>query len=157
MSRVTPTQRTHPRSGRGEIPRIIHQTWMTSQLPSHYAPWVTSWMKKNPTWQYWLWTDDDARQLAGRYHKQYVAMYDGYTRNINRADAMRYFVLDKYGGVYADIDVEYLRPLNDIISNHSCISRANRTVAHRPRAANVLEKLNAFLQRSHRRDATGSV
>ena len=118
---VTSTQRTHPRSGRGEIPRIIHQTWMTSQLPTRYAPWVTSWLKKNPTWQYWLWTDDDARQLVGRYYKQYVAMYDGYPRNINRADAMRYFVLDKYGGVYADIDVECLRPLDDIISNHSCV------------------------------------
>ena len=120
-SRVAPIQRIHPSSGRGEIPRIIHQTWMTSQLPKRYAPWVTSWLKKNPTWQYWLWTDDDARQLVGRYYKQYVAMYDGYRRNINRADAMRYFVLDKYGGVYADMDVECLRPLDDIISNHSCI------------------------------------
>ena len=121
LNRVAPTQRTHPRCGWGEIPRIIHQTWMTSQLPSRYAPWVTSWLKKNPTWQYWLWTDDDARQLVRRYYKQNVAMYDGYTRNINRADVMRYFVLDRYGGVYADIDAECLRPLDDIISNHSCI------------------------------------
>ena len=94
---------------------------MTSQLPSHYEPWMTSWLKKNPSWQYWLWTDDDARQLVGHYYKQYVAMYDGYTCNINRADVMRYFVLDKYGGVYADIDVECMRPLDDIVSNHSCI------------------------------------
>ena len=36
-------------------------------------------------------------------------------------------------------------------------SRENRSVAHRPRAADVFEKRNAFLQRSHRRDVTGSV
>ena len=121
LNRVAPTQRTHPRNKRGEIPHIIHQTWMTSRLPTRYAPWVTSWLKKNPTWQYWLWTDDDARHLVERYYKQYLAMYNGYPRNINRADVMRYFVLDKYGGVYADIDMECLRPLDDIISNHSCI------------------------------------
>ncbi len=34
---------------------------------------------------------------------------------------MRYFVLYHYGGIYADLDIEFLHPLEDILSKHSCI------------------------------------
>ena len=32
----------------------------------------------------------------------------------------RYFVLSEFGGVYADIDVECLRPLDDVINQYDC-------------------------------------
>ena len=116
VSRVASKQRAH--SG---IPHIVHQTWISTKLPAFYAPWLKSWLTKNPTWQYWFWTDNDIRRFIARDYRQYLALYDSYKRNINRADVMRYFVLHKFGGLYADIDVECLRPLDDIISKHSCM------------------------------------
>ncbi|XP_064648516.1 uncharacterized protein LOC135500794 [Lineus longissimus] len=38
-----------------------------------------------------------------------------------RADTFRYLVLDDIGGLYADIDYESLRPIDNFTSNHSCI------------------------------------
>ena len=120
-SPVVIKQRSSSVSRPGEIPRIIHQTWISTKLPAFYAPWLRSWLVKNPTWQYWFWTDDDIRNFIAHDYGQYLALYDSYKKNINRADAMRYFVLHKYGGLYADIDVECLRPLDDITSKHSCV------------------------------------
>ena len=121
FSRVAPRQRILPNSRRVDIPHIIHQKWNTIQLPKRFVPWVKSWLEKPPTWQYWFWTDEDARRLVERDYKQYLAMYDGYKKKINRADAMRYFVLQTYGGFYADIDMECLKPLDEIVSNKCCI------------------------------------
>ena len=77
-----------PRSRPG-IPRIIHQTWSGDEIPAQFTPWVRSWMEQNPSWQYWFWTDDDIRCFVEHHFPQYLALYDGYEYDINRADVMR--------------------------------------------------------------------
>ena len=44
-------------------------------------------------------------------------MFDGYHTNIQRADAIRYFILYEHGGVYADLDFEALRPLTGLLDS----------------------------------------
>lgn len=48
-------------------------------------------------------------------------MYINYPYKINRADARRYFIMYAYGGVYADLDVESLRPLDELLKSYKCI------------------------------------
>ena len=43
---------------------------------------------------------------------EFLDLYDGYNSEIQRADAVRYFLLYEYGGVYADLDFESLQPLD---------------------------------------------
>jgi mannosyltransferase OCH1-like enzyme len=57
-------------------------------------------------WEYRFWTNEDCRELVTTEFPQHLAMYDNYKSNIQRADAIRYFILAKYGGVYADLDFE---------------------------------------------------
>ena len=103
------------------IPRIIHQTWSGDEIPTQFAPWVQSWMDHNPNWQYWFWTDKDIRCFMEQHFNEYLSMYDSYVYSINRADVMRYFVLYEHGGLYADVDMECVKPLGDITEGHACM------------------------------------
>ena len=109
-----------PTEGDIRIPKIIHQTWKTTEIPNRYVEWVKSWKVKNPDWTYMFWTDAGARQLIADKYPHLLPFYDGYTENIRRADAMRYVILYEFGGVYADLDMESLLPLDPIARKYSC-------------------------------------
>lgn len=110
-----------PASGPYKIERIIHQTWKTTEVPYRYVQWVHSWMKNHPDWKYMFWTDESARKLIADKYSSLLPFYDSYLENIRRADAMRYVILHEYGGVYVDLDMESLLPLDSIIRKYSCI------------------------------------
>ena len=45
-------------------------------------------------------------------------LYDHYPHDINRADMRKYIILYVYGGVYADLDVECVKPLYNLTAKH---------------------------------------
>lgn len=59
--------------------------------------------------------------MIQKHFPQYSGMYMDYPYTINRADVRRYFIMYKYGGVYADLDVESLRPLDELLKSYKCI------------------------------------
>ena len=103
------------------IPKIVHQTWKNTEIPNKYLKWMKSWAKNHPDWKFMFWTDESARQLIADKHPSLLQYYDGYLENIRRADAMRYVILYEFGGVYADLDLESLRPLDDLTRKYTCI------------------------------------
>ena len=42
--------------------------------------------------------------------------FRNYKSGIQRADAFRYFVLFAYGGIYVDLDMEALKPLDEYVA-----------------------------------------
>jgi hypothetical protein len=66
-----------------------------------------------------FWSDKDARRLIRDHYPKYLNMYDGLGENLQRFDAARYFILYHYGGVYADMDMQSLRPLDKLLTNYS--------------------------------------
>lgn len=110
-----------PADGPLRLEQIIHQTWKTTSIPARYVAWMTSWVDKHPTWRYMFWTDESARKLIKDKYPEILPSYDSYLEPIRRADAMRYVILYEYGGVYADLDVESLIPLNSIARKYTCI------------------------------------
>ncbi len=103
------------------IPKIIHQTWKDTQVPDRWRDYVDSWKRLHPHWEYRLWTDKDARCFIAEHHREFLARFDAYPLNIQRADAIRYFVLYKYGGLYVDMDVESLRPIDELFAGRSVV------------------------------------
>ncbi len=103
------------------IPLIIHQTWDSSAVPRTFVPWMRSWTQHHPQWQYWFWTPDDVRRLLRQRYPDFVNFYDRYPTMLQRADVMRYFVLYTFGGVYADLDMECLKPIDPLLFNRSCV------------------------------------
>jgi len=103
-----------------KIPKIIHQTWKTRDIPLKCQKWVDSWKEKNPDWEHRLWTDEDNRNLVKQYFPKFLKIYDSYSRPIYRADFARYCIVYIHGGVYADLDFECLKSLESLIENDKC-------------------------------------
>ena len=57
--------------------------------------------------EYMFWSDHDSRELIRTDFPWFLHTFDAYKHPIQRADAIRYFVLYKYGGVYCDMDVRH--------------------------------------------------
>ena len=104
-----------------EIPKIIHQTWKTANLPAKWQALQRSWREYHPTWEYRLWSDAMNRDFIAQFYTWFLPIYDSYTDNIKRADAVRYFYMYHFGGVYADLDLQCLRPLEGLLEGKELV------------------------------------
>jgi len=99
------------------VSRTIHQTWKDKNIPDHFLPWIKSWKDTHPDWEYKLWTDDDNRRLIKEKYEWFLPTYDNYEFNIQRADAIRCFILYEYGGLYADVDIWCAKDTSPLFSD----------------------------------------
>lgn len=97
------------------IPKIIHQTWKTTELPLRWQGFRKAWMKLHPTWKFRLWTDDENMRLVEKDYPEFLGLYKSYEYPILKADLVRMLYLHKYGGLYADLDLEPLKPLDELL------------------------------------------
>jgi inositol phosphorylceramide mannosyltransferase catalytic subunit len=99
------------------IPPIIFQTWKSkTDIPEHFAYWSETLRNENPTYMYRLWDDADNRAFVVKNYPWFLERYDSYPAEIYRADAIRYFFLFQFGGIYADMDTEGLRSLDALLN-----------------------------------------
>jgi mannosyltransferase OCH1-like enzyme len=103
------------------IPKILHQLWRDRNVPARYLLLQESWRRLNPDWEFRLWTDRDLLELVERDYAELAPIYKGYAAKICRADLGRYLVLDRFGGVYADLDCECLKPIATILDDRSFV------------------------------------
>jgi hypothetical protein len=80
--------------------------WIGPKLPTHLISMVSIWQQLPYPWQYKLWTEKeiDALGLINR------DLYDAATNYAEKSDIVRYEILARFGGVYADCDVTLVRP-----------------------------------------------
>jgi mannosyltransferase OCH1-like enzyme len=117
------------------IPKIVHQTWKTSDVPPRLRQWSDTWKGTLPDWEYRLWTDASARELVVRKFPHLLRKYDSYPFNIQRVDVARMLFLIEYGGLYVDMDFEALRPIDELLDCSTvlaCESRVDSQRAGRP-------------------------
>ncbi len=113
--------RRSPSGSAPTIPHIIHQTWNTEDVPRVFSKWMVTWPRIHPDWEFWFWTQRDIRRLVEQDFKDDLSLFDSYTKDVFRSDAMRYYVLYKYGGVYLDLDMEALRPIDNITYGYNFV------------------------------------
>jgi mannosyltransferase OCH1-like enzyme len=102
---------TGNRPEEGRIPRILHRIWLGPKPFSlEFAEYGRRWQSLHPTWEVRLWRDDDLPVL------QNAELYDRVKAWSSRADIARLEILLQFGGVYADCDVQPLRPLDDLLA-----------------------------------------
>ncbi|OWF49825.1 mannosyl phosphorylinositol ceramide synthase CSH1-like [Mizuhopecten yessoensis] len=109
-----------PDSGSYRIPKIIHQTWKNTEIPSKFITWIKTWKANHPDWEYFLWTDESAHALIKDKYPFLLSTFDNYSEGIRKADALRYVILYEFGGVYADMDLESLKPIDPMAKKFSC-------------------------------------
>lgn len=103
------------------IPRIIHQTWKDHSVPEQFRSFQASWSRHNPGWTLRLWTDDDNLRLVEEDYPHLLDLYLQYPFAIQRADLARILYLHKHGGLYADLDVECLKPIDRALEGHDVV------------------------------------
>jgi mannosyltransferase OCH1-like enzyme len=100
------------------IPRIIHQTWKTNQVPVRWNRTVESVRQLNINqFEYRLWTDDDMHKFV-REEDPYLYKHTflTYPLDIQRVDAFRYIVLHRLGGLYIDMDNGCSQPFDSLLN-----------------------------------------
>ena len=98
------------------IPRIIHQSWKTSSVPEEFRGFQERWRALHPGYEYRLWTDADNAAFVRDEFPSLLGLYRSFAREIYRADLVRCLYLARHGGIYADLDIEPLRPLDPFLA-----------------------------------------
>ncbi|KAG7661103.1 CSH1 [[Candida] subhashii] len=99
------------------IPKIIHQTYKTNDIPEIWKAGQQACIDLHKQdYQYMLWTDDTARKFIQEHYPWFLKTWDSYPYPIQRADAIRYFVLDHHGGIYIDLDDGCQRKLDALLT-----------------------------------------
>jgi len=107
-----------------QFPRKIWQTWKVDPLnfEERDLNWARSWTQKNPNYRYEVLTDQNDIQYVehhfgpnGLNRPDIIKIYKTVTAKIVKADLLRYMIMYVDGGIYTDIDVEALRPLDHFI------------------------------------------
>lgn len=115
-----PTRNPTP-SAYMSIPYVIHQTWKDEHLPPAFERMSRTWRDHHRHWEYCFWTDKMNREFIAMHYPSFLPVYDSYPTAIQRVDAVRYFVLLKYGGFYIDLDFECLENIDPLASQGACI------------------------------------
>jgi mannosyltransferase OCH1-like enzyme len=107
-----------------KFPKKIWQTWKVDPLEfeERDLSCAKTWTSKNPGYRYEVLTDSNDMYYVethfgpnGFNRLDIVYMYRSLTAKIIKADLLRYLVMYVEGGVYTDIDVEAIRPIERFI------------------------------------------
>lgn len=107
-----------------KFPKKIWQTWKVDPLSFEQRDQTRakSWISKNPGHRYEVLTDyNDYDYIethfgpSGLNRPDIIFTYRSLTAKILKADLLRYLIMYVEGGVYADIDVEALKPIDRFI------------------------------------------
>ncbi len=105
------------------IPSVLHMIWVGPEPPPNYfATHVQEWKRLMPHWTIRVWGNDDINETE--FTKDALSAIQTATIGAQKADIMRYFILQKLGGVYVDADIVPHRSLN------ACLSGSNAILCH---------------------------
>ena len=91
------------------IPKIIHQVWVGgNELPPIYKYYQKSCQDLHPDWEYKLWTDKEVEE----WDFENKDLYNETRNYAEKSDILRHQILKDFGGVYIDIDIKCVRPLD---------------------------------------------
>ena len=94
-----------------KIPKIIHQIWLGGELPDKYKFYINTLKTINPDWEYRLWSDSD---VSG-FKLKNISLFDNISNLGSKSDIFRYEILQRFGGIYLDIDFYGVKSFNDLI------------------------------------------
>ena len=98
------------------IPKVIHYCWFGgSTLPEQARRCIASWRRFLPDYEIKEWNE----QNFNVYQSVYSAEAYRLKSFAHVSDYARFWILYHYGGIYFDVDIEVIKPLDDIISKQS--------------------------------------
>ena len=101
------------------IPKVIHAIWFSDNpLPEKYRMCLDSWKKHARDFEIKIWDLYTYKPQSCLFFDQAVGDNNwAFASDYARADLLR-----RYGGVYMDLDVEMIRPIDDLLYNDAYMS-----------------------------------
>lgn len=101
------------------IPKVIHTFWFADNpMPQKYRDCLRSWEKYAPDMEIKIWNMHTYKPQDCLFYQQALQLRQwAFASDYARADVLR-----RYGGVYMDLDVEMLRPIDDLLYNDAYMS-----------------------------------
>lgn len=103
------------------IPRIVHHIWLGSELPERFQRLRQGWIdthlqsSSRSVWEFKLWSETEIEEFG-------LENKGAYERAKNwgeKSDIARYEILNRFGGIYVDVDFLSLRPLDELVDRLS--------------------------------------
>lgn len=96
------------------IPKVIHYIWLGGNpLPKIAEKCIKSWKKYCPDYEIKRWDESNVDIDCCVYCRQ---AYDA-KKYAFASDILRFKILEQEGGTYLDIDVELIKPLDELLDN----------------------------------------
>lgn len=100
----------------------IHRFWAGDPMPEEYRLYGRQWEELNPDWYVTDWEEDDVESLVEDPEIQKVisnlysrdAPFRGIELFVQLADVMGYVLVERFGGVYVNCDIQPLRPIEEL-------------------------------------------
>ena len=101
------------------IPKLIHAIWFSGDpMPELYLRCLESWKKYAPDCEIKIWNMETYNPDGCLFFEQAIEHKNwAFASDYARAD-----LLYRYGGIYMDLDVEMLRPIDDLLYNDAYMS-----------------------------------
>lgn len=125
------------------IPKVIHYCWFgRNEKPQVALECISTWRKYFLGWKIIEWNEDNY-DMSG---VQYIEDAYKLKKWAFVSDLVRLDVLYKYGGIYLDIDVEFIKPLPDAFLNYRGFMGFEHTKTIAPGLIFGVEKNNSFVK-----------
>lgn len=102
--------------GETQIPKIIHYCWFGGkEIPVQYRKWMESWKKYCSDYEIIEWNEKNYDVHKSKYMSQaYERGQWAFVTDYARID-----IINQFGGVYLDVDVELIKNIDELLMNQA--------------------------------------
>ncbi len=109
-----------------KIPKIIHRIWtqwgpVKKGLSPLYQQFDVDLKKLHPDWQVMEWDDAKIEEFIKTHHPDFWGTYNHFDTPIKKHDAIRYLVVDHYGGVFIQHSMKFMKNMDPLMRGHEAV------------------------------------
>lgn len=95
------------------IPKIIHYCWLSDDpIPDVFQTYIDGWHKLLPNYEFVKWDFSRFDKKSSNWVRE---AFDN-KKYAFAADYIRIFAVYHYGGIYMDMDIELIKPFDDLLN-----------------------------------------
>lgn len=105
-----------------KIPKIIHQIWIQGydNISLENKKKIINTKKIHPNWQYILWDENSIIKLLNEQENvKYKDKFNEFIYMHQRIDFAKIMILNRYGGIYIDMDCDVIKNLDDLFEKNN--------------------------------------
>lgn len=96
--------------------RNIHFIWLGGVVPEPFQRNIDSFRILNPDWQILIWNEDNSGDLGLDMDWAFRV----FPRKAGLSNAIRLYILQRYGGIYCDVDCLCRLPVDGLVQGTAC-------------------------------------